>query len=330
MNFDVSTYGEVILANCTRCLIDGGDFRDSGGAVLVGFCMDCDLVGCQGQNLTTNFIALYYSTRCNISYSYFTGSVGCAFYMHYSNSCYIIEGYIESVWRGIDFYFSRNCIVETTEIWWVQNAIQCSYSIGTQIIGNHLHEADHGVYLDSAARVLIGQNHIYNCYYNGITLKEANHNMVTNNQIHNCNQMGIHVDAECYNNTFVNNILWSNSVSNALDDGDTSRWDDGISIGNHWDDYIGTGTYTIPGTSHSVDHFPTKYSPTTTEHTTPSNSPTTVMITSTSTTTTSTTPSIPTFNSGELMTIIGWLVTIGSVGIIILFTIKIIRMRRKS
>jgi hypothetical protein len=38
-------------------------------------------------------------------------------------------------------------------------------------------------------------------------------------------------------------------------------WDDGISLGNAWYDYNGTGVYRIPGSTNSTDHFPTIFYP---------------------------------------------------------------------
>jgi hypothetical protein len=45
-------------------------------------------------------------------------------------------------------------------------------------------------------------------------------------------------------------------MRNAQDDGMENTWDDGVSIGNFWGDYSGTGLYWIAGQAQSVDRFP--------------------------------------------------------------------------
>ncbi len=55
------------------------------------------------------------------------------------------------------------------------------------------------------------------------------------------------------------NQLGYNGESNASDEeGTDNSWDDGVSLGNYWGDYDGTGVYTIPGSTGSVDRYPRK------------------------------------------------------------------------
>jgi hypothetical protein len=39
----------------------------------------------------------------------------------------------------------------------------------------------------------------------------------------------------------------------------TVHWDDGVQIGNAWDDYSGEGDYNIPGEGEEVDHYPSQF-----------------------------------------------------------------------
>jgi hypothetical protein len=43
---------------------------------------------------------------------------------------------------------------------------------------------------------------------------------------------------------------------NARDDGYDNLWDDNVSRGNDWGDYLGAGVYTINGSAGSIDRFP--------------------------------------------------------------------------
>ncbi|MHA1780640.1 MAG: right-handed parallel beta-helix repeat-containing protein [Candidatus Thorarchaeota archaeon] len=56
------------------------------------------------------------------------------------------------------------------------------------------------------------------------------------------------------------NIIYSNIFNEdgppVLDDGYNNMWDDGVSKGNWYSDYDGSGNYTIPGKAGSIDCFP--------------------------------------------------------------------------
>ena len=62
------------------------------------------------------------------------------------------------------------------------------------------------------------------------------------------------------NNSFYNNMFIGNHHLNnwyqASDDAVNNQWDDGVSMGNFWGDYIGVGVYNIPGSAGSVDRYP--------------------------------------------------------------------------
>jgi len=53
------------------------------------------------------------------------------------------------------------------------------------------------------------------------------------------------------------NIIHHNNFQNSKNayDANINQWDDGVSEGNYWSDYSGTGTYAIPG-GDSVDRYP--------------------------------------------------------------------------
>ena len=61
---------------------------------------------------------------------------------------------------------------------------------------------------------------------------------------------GVDVTRDCLNNAFSSNVFRANRL-NAIDYGNGNTW-----TGNWWDDYIGIGSYPIPGTAGSVDFSP--------------------------------------------------------------------------
>ncbi|MGY5881541.1 MAG: right-handed parallel beta-helix repeat-containing protein [Candidatus Thorarchaeota archaeon] len=88
----------------------------------------------------------------------------------------------------------------------------------------------------------------------GILLDFSDDCIFVNNTISN-NSHGIYVSRWCNENTFYLN-RFTNNEENAYDNGEFNSWDDGVSLGNYWADYNGTGPYWIPGSAGSVDNFP--------------------------------------------------------------------------
>lgn len=52
------------------------------------------------------------------------------------------------------------------------------------------------------------------------------------------------------------NVIYDNKPPDARDEGADNTWDDGVSTGNYWADYSGTGSYSISGSAASVDCYP--------------------------------------------------------------------------
>ena len=75
----------------------------------------------------------------------------------------------------------------------------------------------------------------------------------------------------CRDSIIYGNWFGWNDQLNAYDSaGSNNVWDDGVSIGNAWDDYSGSGVYEIFGSSGSTDRYPSLLQPISTSSTTPS------------------------------------------------------------
>ncbi|MHA2025085.1 MAG: NosD domain-containing protein [Candidatus Thorarchaeota archaeon] len=98
--------------------------------------------------------------------------------------------------------------------------------------------------------------------YEGVSSWNSNNCTILNNTIASIRSAILLSDA--MNTTVVGNRLASvEEEYTAVDIGGSfNNWDDGISLGNAWFDYQGTGVYPIPGSSNSVDNYPTKFNPT--------------------------------------------------------------------
>lgn len=68
------------------------------------------------------------------------------------------------------------------------------------------------------------------------------------------NDIGVYLISCHASNVYGNIIAW-NRQYNAQSSSSSCNWDDGISIGNAWDNYTGIGNYSINGGD--IDHYPT-------------------------------------------------------------------------
>lgn len=138
-------------------------------------------------------------------------------------------------WRyGIEINHCSHGIVTNNTLERNVRAIHVPDSSDIEIHGNSMWSCDTG--LDENAQstgLTITGNMFAFCYGDGLVLVGSNHSVV--------------------NNTFVHSIVG--------DSGTDNLWDDGVSQGNYWSDYPGTGWYSISGPAGSIDHYPQLYDP---------------------------------------------------------------------
>ena len=175
-------------------------------------------------------------------------------------------------------------------------------SPGLTITGLNVTKGNNGIELRNSDNSSISNITIVHSSINGLSVYDTDNLTISNASIHTSNDDGIDVRRcteiavthcnisdnsaiglnlyDTSNSIVYGNIFSNNGEYNAYDDvGQLNQFDDGISIGNNWDDYDGTGYYLISGSSESVDRFPVRYS----------SYPTTTGLTTTTATTNSTT-----------------------------------------
>jgi len=133
---------------------------------------------------------------------------------------------------------SDQCLIKNNDVFMNNTGTSVSLSIcqNSTIVNNTLKGGNYG--LDS----YLAQNSVF---VNN-TVASIKHAIVMHNSS---------------NNTIIGNRFASTDEEVALDYGMDNSWDDGISIGNAWLDYQGSGVYNIAGNAGSTDHFPTKFKP---------------------------------------------------------------------
>ncbi|MEE9574050.1 MAG: right-handed parallel beta-helix repeat-containing protein [Candidatus Neomarinimicrobiota bacterium] len=142
------------------------------------------------------------------------------------------------------------------------------YSIGNNITWNEMNYNWAGLWISQSNNNSIFNNTIFNnldvgsLSGTGIVIQYSNFTNIIENIITNNENMGIFLNYS-YNSIIYYNNFTGNAL-NAIDNGTTNQWDNGI-IGNIWDDYpgadlndngIGDTPYNITGTAASQDNYP--------------------------------------------------------------------------
>lgn len=90
----------------------------------------------------------------------------------------------------------------------------------------------------------------------GFYMASTDNNLITNNTISQ-NRIGVRTFGD--SNYFYYNTFFDNSELNAFEGLGANTWDDGISMGNWWDDYSGSGFYFVDFDYGCLDYCPFPY-----------------------------------------------------------------------
>ncbi|MDH4214229.1 MAG: right-handed parallel beta-helix repeat-containing protein [Candidatus Thorarchaeota archaeon] len=202
------------------------------------------------------------SNGCTISSNTIMNIEGYGILMSDVDECLITDNMIFNTTGGIGVGPVNNTIVarNVVEHSRVHEGISISRGENCNIEENTISESKHQSRSISLYEVIdssLYHNLVFNNTFDGVLLRNVDYCNITYNEIHENGRVGIRVDENCTMNRFFGNVLFDNADSNALDDGLSNQWDDGISIGNTWGDYNGIGVYVVPGSAGSVDHYPT-------------------------------------------------------------------------
>jgi len=290
---DVSGHGQTILLNCTNVKIVNGSYSDMQVGPQILYSRNCSIVSCAVYNITGNGFVIDRSQNCyviNVTSEYSENGV----VFRNSDDCVLrssrILGSLASGIIGYNsdyLYLEENIITESepADDWYLYACIDlayCDYSIVTQnkiannyycgllfedcnnstLFGNNVLWNTYGVYSIESNNLVLSENIIrYNEY--GIRMTDSNHWLVVDNIISDNKQRGVAIYSGSSNCFYGNELAWNgigfigtHYFANAEDDGTNNTWDDGVSIGNRWHDYNGTGIYPVYGLSGSVDRYP--------------------------------------------------------------------------
>ncbi len=179
---------------------------------------------------------------------------GMAFYLRNCHNASIERCRTEGGISGIEFFDCSDVVVQDCLVSTSGCGINSSVSQRPIIRGNTVSNNTYGITIVGSNESIIESNRIS---YNELGLwSQFSYNCTLKNCNVTENKLGVHIDVGCRNWVIHSNRFAGNMDGNAEDDGSMNQWDDGVSIGNIWDDYSGIGWYPIPGTAASSDGFP--------------------------------------------------------------------------
>ncbi|MFW9890850.1 MAG: NosD domain-containing protein [Candidatus Thorarchaeota archaeon] len=269
LTVDGNLYGQILVANSSRVNIVGGDFSDVSSGVTFVLTTNCSLEGATVKQNSYYGLQLISSTNTTIIDNAIDDNPFSAIYSPYSESTDYLNNSISRNGLGIP----EN---QVAPILMVRPYDEVSYNsishnrYGLQLEGTNItvHKnniscnAVYGVYAGNADFFNISSNVVSGTYLDqtfgapGIFISAGTHGVIHNNSVYSNSGYGVMLSSLSATNIMVywNEIGW-NGIGNAADGGTDNLWDDNVTTGNAWSDYVGPGTYPISMSS-SVDRYP--------------------------------------------------------------------------
>ena len=219
----------VFLEKCHSCTVSESVIHDVSNQAM--HCYECDRTALSSLRPTRNddAISLHWCVGCMIQNCIMRDYLDTGAYLYFTMNCTMLN-------RSVFNTYNMGAYVHGSSNWMIAN---CTISAGRY----------HGLYVERCFRMLIVNGTISQHRWSGIYLRESDNCSVLDNTIEHHNRAGFFFSMDSDNNTAIDNVLWLDLETNGWDDGHDDRWDDGVSRGNTWGDYNGSGSYTIPGSA---------------------------------------------------------------------------------
>jgi parallel beta-helix repeat protein len=226
-------YNAVELCNLSNGVLENCDIYGSASCILLVDCNNTDVRGCHLRSISAHGL---YGIRLK--------------------ECKILGNNIpQSGMEGV-------ALVDGNDIDFAENQISDSHGSGASFANlfrctmtdNAVSSCNgHGMHFDEVLNSSVFGNSITLNGAYGLQAYVINSSFVNNTVTEN---HGYGINLEGSGNTLYGNIISGNGVFNARDRGSNNTWDDSVSLGNAWDDYIGFGSYAIEGEAGSIDRYP--------------------------------------------------------------------------
>jgi len=270
-----SSYGQIILVNCSEAEVTGGSFVLSATIYL----HNCENVNISDVSITDHIfgIVILSSENVTVRNSDITGNYDWSDVGIYavSTDWFTAENVdVTTSETGIVVGNSNYATIDSCTLYDSETLIYADTSTGGIIIDSDISYAGTGIHLENSMAWNVSSNEVYWCEF-GMETNFADGMDLSLNNFHDC-MVGVYYfdtwGCQVYNNTFhwneygfvmescLSGLIYYNIFLNFQDNGvdDVSNaWDNGADTGNYWHDYSGTGTYSTDGSG--VDNYPMQY-----------------------------------------------------------------------
>lgn len=290
LSIDGNSYGEIITVNCSEVTIAGGQFVSSTCAVEILFSNNVRITNIECEELTMPIFGLV-CENVTIADSTISGT-------NEQNGAYLyscVNTRLENIsFEGVGgalpgqkfalgvmgFYNLSIVDCEFTDILGIAIGIFAQVSMGSfgvvsgcsianatygivgysvdalNITDNEFKWCDTGIFLTGCSTTEITWNNIHD-NTEGIYCENNGDSIIANNTVR-WNQIGVELIEQNSPLVVADNIIALNLMENGADN-TLEYWDNGVDTGNYWNDYSGTGVYTVSGVGGAQDRYPKKY-----------------------------------------------------------------------
>ena len=257
----IATDSEYLKSEDAMLFIGNQDLEESGlpgnGTAGNPFVITNLIIETGGDNIdiqNTDYHVLI--SNCTID-----GTSGLGSGVHLTNTSNIVVSNctINSKIVGIEIVDSEETkILNTSFVNTTDAAINLYNSTQTSCFNNTIYNCRGGISVQYSYYTEIKDNWIELSSEAGISIGASRYGIITGNVILGSTTYGIIFEGGAGRFNIFDNTLGWNRVANALDDGSSNLWDDGVSRGNKYSDYHGAALYSINGDAGSVDNYPSE------------------------------------------------------------------------
>ena len=254
---DASAYGQLFLFNSSDCVVQEGNFDHRLVGVSLAFCSNSIVRSIDSIHNPSCLVELQMCDNTEITLCNISDSLNVGFRIVNSDNCALTGN--RAMWSGTSYsygvgmYYNYN--VTISDCVFGASGITGDLNAGCWIVNNDM-QGRTGVYQFRMDNSTFMNNNLHGLQYYGFRFRDSSNLTVVNNSFHDNEGYGIDIQEDCEDIRIFNNTFMNNKLGNARDNGVKNNWDDGVSLGNQWDDYNGTGVYSIPGSAESADNYP--------------------------------------------------------------------------
>jgi parallel beta-helix repeat protein len=242
-----------------ECLVSGNIVDLSRNGIVVDRIYNCSITYNRVIGGTYGIHCLK-STLVTVSENYVTSADIGILVEEVHNSFIRSNRVTKSDWASY-LYSCTDTEIESNVFWGGQVGLDIEYSSSCIVSENLIHQTGYGVYCYSSSDCEFTQNLVYGNTIAAFYLGRSVTCVLRQNTIERNSGVGVHLrkSTDCW---VYGNEIGGNAKGNAKDFAGTplpeslNHWDDGVGLGNGWNDYDFSASYSILGDCNAVDMYP--------------------------------------------------------------------------